>query len=133
MGTRMDEWARTDVAVDEPGVCRAPHCAADAYQTMLLGAGEQRCRWWVRLEVEEGCVGECAAGQLRREYSMAATYTGSAIALAVRLYPAHVLAATIAPLGQDLAPALEPVSGATAYPEKDEGRVRGERGDRELL
>jgi hypothetical protein len=100
---------------------------------MLLGAREQRCRWWVCLEVEEGWVGGCAAGQLRREYSMAATYTRSAIALAIRLYPAHVLTATIAPLGKDLAPAFEPVSGATAHPEKDEGRVRGERGDRELL
>ena len=64
---------------------------------------------------------------------MAATYTRSAIALAVRLYPTHVLAATIAPLGEDLAPAFEPVSGTAAHPEEDEGRVRGERGDRELL
>jgi hypothetical protein len=55
------------------------------------------------------------------------------IALAVRLDPTHVLATAIAPLGEDLAPAFEPVSRAAAYPEKDEGRVRRERGERELL
>ena len=48
-------WARTNVAVDEPGVCRAPHCAADADQTMLLCAGEQGSRRWVCLE-EGRCV-----------------------------------------------------------------------------
>ena len=40
--------------MDEPGVCRAPHGAADADQTMLLGAREQGSRRWVCLE-EDVC------------------------------------------------------------------------------
>jgi hypothetical protein len=46
-----EECARTDVAVDEPGVCRAAHGSADADQTMLICACEQRSRWWICLEV----------------------------------------------------------------------------------
>ena len=68
-----------------------------------------------------------------RESMAEATYTRPTIAHAVRLYPTHVLTATIAPLGEDLAPAFEPVSCAAADPEENEGRVHGERGDRELL
>ena len=64
---------------------------------------------------------------------MVVAYTRPAIALAVRLHPAHVLTAAIAPLGKDLTPAFESVSGTTAYPDKNEGRVCGERRKRELL
>ena len=46
-------------------------------------------------------------------------YTGPAIALQIRLHPAHVLTTAITPLGEDFAPAFEPVSGAAAYPKKD--------------
>ena len=60
-------------------------------------------------------------------------YTGPAIALHIRLHPAHVLATAIAPLGEDFAPAFEPVSGAAAYPEKDKGRICSERREREVL
>lgn len=60
-------------------------------------------------------------------------YTGSVIAHAVRLDPAHVLAAAVTPLGEDFAPALEPVSGAAAHPDEHEGGVGRERRERELL
>ena len=46
-----EEWARTDVAVDEPRVCRTAHGSADADQTMLVCAREQRSRWRICLEV----------------------------------------------------------------------------------
>jgi hypothetical protein len=62
-----------------------------------------------------------------------ATYTRPTITLAVRLHPAHVFTAAIAPLREDLTPALEPFSGAAANPEENEGRVCGERRERELL
>ena len=46
-----EDWARTDVAVDKPGVCGAAHGPADADQTMLISAREQRSRWRICLEV----------------------------------------------------------------------------------
>ena len=46
------------------------------------------------------------------------SYTRPAIALKIRLHPAHVLTTAIAPLGEDFAPAFESVSGAAAYPKK---------------
>jgi len=60
-------------------------------------------------------------------------YTWPTITFAVRLHPAYVLTAAVAPFGKDFASAFEPVSGAAAYPEKNEGWVCGERRERKLL
>jgi len=60
-------------------------------------------------------------------------YTWSTITFAVRLHPAYILTAAVAPFGKDFAPAFKPVSGAAAYPEKNEGWVCGEGRERKLL
>jgi len=127
-GGRDGTSTHTDVAVDKPGICGPAHGTADPNQTVLLSAREQRSRRRV-------CLGE--AFRCRRSVDNATervdTYTGPAIVYAVRLDPAHVLTAAIAPLGEDLAPTLEPIPGAAAYPEENEGWVRCERPERELL
>ncbi len=60
-------------------------------------------------------------------------YARPVIALQVCLHPTHVLAAAIAPLGEELTPTFEPIPRATAYPKKDKRRVRRERREREVL
>ena len=48
---RGGKRARTDVAVDEPRVCRATHGPANADETVLFGAREQRGRRRVCLDM----------------------------------------------------------------------------------
>jgi hypothetical protein len=60
-------------------------------------------------------------------------YTWPTITFAVRLHPAYVLTAAVAPFGKDFASAFKPVSGAAAYPEENEGRVCGKRRKWKLL
>jgi hypothetical protein len=54
-------------------------------------------------------------------------YTWPTITFAVRLHPPYVLTASLVPFGKDFAPAFQPVSGAAAYPKKNEGWVCRER------
>lgn len=60
-------------------------------------------------------------------------YTWPTITFAVRLHPTYVFTAAVAPLGKDFTSAFKPVSGAAAYPEENEGRVRSEGRERKLL
>lgn len=60
-------------------------------------------------------------------------YTWPTITFAVRLHPAYILTAAVAPFGEDFAPTFKPVSSAAAYPEKNKRWVRGERRERKLL
>lgn len=102
-----NESVRTNVAVDEPAVCRPPDGAADAHETVLFRPREQgTCRWvrlrkrWHSTVVERG----------------SRTYPWALVGCLVGLDPYDVFTAAEAPFRHYLPTAFETFSVPTADP-----------------